>query len=49
MPGLRPEGPVAGSSGRPERLETPTEAMFNTSKNGYEPHSKAYFRDLLVH
>ena len=39
MPGLRPEGPVARSSGRPERLETPAEAMFNTFSKGNEPHN----------
>ena len=39
MPGLRPEGPAAGSDGRPERLATPAEAMFNISKEGNEPRS----------
>ena len=40
MPGLRPEGPEAGSDGRPERLATAAKAMFNTAKEGNEPHSK---------
>jgi hypothetical protein len=40
MPGLRPEGAAVGSDGRPERLATPAEAMFNTETEGNEPHSK---------
>ena len=40
MPGLRPEGAAADPDGRPEHLATPAEAMFNTVKEGNEPHSK---------
>jgi hypothetical protein len=40
MPELRPEGAAAGSDGRPERLAKPAEAMFNTAKEGNEPHGK---------
>jgi hypothetical protein len=40
MPGFRPEGPEARSNGRPERLETPAEAMVNIAKEGNELHRK---------
>jgi hypothetical protein len=40
MPGIRPEGPEAGSDAHRKGLETPAEAMFNIAKQGNEPPAK---------